>query len=127
VVGRIRFALERLDSPRHSSHVAQLFSLGIKIGLRLELVGLAGEDLSSSIWMSKLSAVSLGSARAGLCGGQVRSLPVGERFDLPDFIMDFTSLMPNQSPEPTRIGAVCFAQEFSVYHAAGSGWLSFFR
>jgi hypothetical protein len=29
VVGRIRFALERLDSPRHSSQVAQLFSLGV--------------------------------------------------------------------------------------------------
>jgi len=29
VVGRIRFALERWDSPRHRSHVAQLFSLGI--------------------------------------------------------------------------------------------------
>jgi hypothetical protein len=28
VVGRIRFALERFDLPRHSSHVAQLFSLG---------------------------------------------------------------------------------------------------
>jgi hypothetical protein len=28
VVGRIRFALERLDLPRHSSHVAQLWSLG---------------------------------------------------------------------------------------------------
>ena len=26
--GRIRFALERLDSPSHRSHVAQLFSLG---------------------------------------------------------------------------------------------------
>ena len=26
--GRIRFALERFDSPRHRSHVAQLFSLG---------------------------------------------------------------------------------------------------
>jgi hypothetical protein len=30
VVGRIRFALERSDSPRHSSHVAQLFSLGLQ-------------------------------------------------------------------------------------------------
>ena len=29
MVGRIRFALERAGSPRHSSHVAQLFSLGI--------------------------------------------------------------------------------------------------
>ena len=28
MVGRIRFALERWDSPRRSSHVAQLFSLG---------------------------------------------------------------------------------------------------
>ena len=28
MVGRIRFALERLPSPRHRSHVAQLFSLG---------------------------------------------------------------------------------------------------
>jgi hypothetical protein len=28
VVGRIRFALERWDSPRHRSHVAQLVSLG---------------------------------------------------------------------------------------------------
>ena len=30
----------------------------------------------------------------------MRRLPVGERFDLPDFIMDFTSLLPNKSPEP---------------------------
>jgi hypothetical protein len=28
VVGRIRFALERFASQRHSSHVAQLWSLG---------------------------------------------------------------------------------------------------
>jgi hypothetical protein len=28
VVGRIRFALERFALPRHSSHVAQLWSLG---------------------------------------------------------------------------------------------------
>jgi len=54
--------------------VAQLSTLGIKIGLRLELVGLAGEDLSGSFEMRKLSAVSQDSARAGLCGGQVRQL-----------------------------------------------------
>ena len=29
MVGRIRFALERFASPRHRSHVAQLFSLGV--------------------------------------------------------------------------------------------------
>ena len=46
--------------------------------------------------MSKLSAVSQDSARAGLCGEQVRSRRICERFDLPDFIMDFTSLMPSR-------------------------------
>jgi hypothetical protein len=54
--------------------VAQLFSLGIKIGLKLELVGWSGEDLSSSIQMSKLSEVSQGLARARLRVGQVRQL-----------------------------------------------------
>ena len=54
--------------------MAQLFSLGIKIGLWFELVDLVGEDLSSLIQMSKLWAVSQDSARVGLCGEQVRSL-----------------------------------------------------
>jgi len=74
--------------------------------------------------MSKLSAVSQDSARAGLCGEQVRCLPVGERFVLPDFIMDFTSLMPNKSPEPTAVGACSSAV---AVHVAGRRWLSFFR
>jgi hypothetical protein len=74
--------------------------------------------------MSKLSAVSQDSARAGLCGEQVQSLPVGEHFDLPGFIMDFTSLMPNKSPEPTAVGAVRSAV---AVHAASRRWLSFFR
>jgi hypothetical protein len=38
--------------------VAQLFSLGIKIGLRFYRAGWFGDDLSSLIQMSKLSAVS---------------------------------------------------------------------
>jgi hypothetical protein len=54
----------------------------------------------------------------------VRSLPVGERFDLPDFIMDFTSLLPNKSPEPTAVGACSSA---IAVHAASRRWLSFFR
>ena len=74
--------------------------------------------------MRKLRRVSLVSARAGLCGEQVRSLPVGERFDLPDFIMDFTSLMPNKSPEPTPITAVSSA---IAAHVVNTAWLSFFR
>jgi hypothetical protein len=104
--------------------VAQLFSLGIKIGLRLELVGLAGEDFGSSIWVRKSRTSSLGSARAGLCGEQVRSRQICERFDLPDFIMDFTSLMPNKSPEPTAVGAVSSAV---AVHVTSRRWLSFFR
>ena len=104
--------------------MAQLFSLGIKIGLRLELVGSSGEDLSSSICMSKLSAVSLVSARAGLCGEQVRSRRICERSDWLGFIMDFTSLMPNKSPEPTAVGP--FSSAFAV-HVVGRRWLSFLR
>jgi len=44
-----------------------------------------------------------------------------ERLDLPDFIMDFTSLMPNKSPEPTAVGAAVPS------HAVVRRWLSFFR
>jgi len=47
-----------------------------------------------------------------------------ERFDLPDFIMDFTSLMPNKSPEPTAVGP--FSSAFAV-HVASRRWLSFLR
>ena len=49
---------------------------------------------------------------------------MSERFDLLDFIMDFTSLMPNKSPEPTAVGAVSSAV---AVHVAGRRWLSFFR
>jgi hypothetical protein len=48
--------------------------------------GLAGEDSGSSIWMSKISAVRLSSARAVSSGEQVWSLTICERWDLPDFI-----------------------------------------
>ena len=74
--------------------------------------------------MSKLSAVCQDSARAGLMRRASAALAVGERFDLPDSIMDFTSLMPNKSPEPTAVGAVRSA---IAVHAAGRRWLSFFR
>jgi len=36
--------------------------------------------------MSKLPIVRMVLARAGLCGEQVRSCQMHERFDLPDFI-----------------------------------------
>ena len=74
--------------------------------------------------MSKLSAVSQDLARAGLCGEQMRSRQICERFDLPDFIMDFTSLMPNKSPEPTAVGA---GRSAIAVHAASRRWLSFLR
>jgi hypothetical protein len=74
--------------------------------------------------MSKLSAVSLDSARAGLMRRASAELAVGERFDLPDFIVYFTSLMPNKSPEPTAVGP--FSSAFAV-HVVGRRWLSFLR
>jgi hypothetical protein len=74
--------------------------------------------------MRRFRRVSQVSARAGLCGEQVRSRRICERFDLPDYIMDFTSLMPNKSPEPTAVGAVRSA---IAVHAASRRWLSFFR
>ena len=78
------------------------------------------------IWveMSKLSAVSQDSARAGLMREQVRQLGIAERFDLPDFIMDFTSLMPNKSPEPTAVAA---GRSAIAVRVASRRWLSFFR
>jgi hypothetical protein len=74
--------------------------------------------------MSKLSAVSQDSARAGFMRRASAALAIGERFDLPNSIMDFTSLMPNKSPEPTAVGAVSSAV---AVHAASRRWLSFFR
>jgi len=74
--------------------------------------------------MSKSRRVSLVSARAGLVRRASAALAIGERLDWPDFIMDFTSLMPNKSPEPTAVGAVSSA---IAVHVAGRRWLSFFR
>ena len=74
--------------------------------------------------MYKPSEVSQDSARAGLTRRASAALVVGERLDLPDFIMDFTSLMPNKSLEPTADGVVSSA--IAVY-AASRRWLSFFR
>jgi hypothetical protein len=40
------------------------------------------------------------------------------------FYLDFISLMPNQSPEPTAVGACSSA---IAVHVASRRWLSFFR
>jgi hypothetical protein len=74
--------------------------------------------------MSKLSAVSHDSVRAGSHGEQVRNLTICERWDLPDFIMNFTISWPNKTLEPTAVGAVSSAV---AVHAASRRWLSFFR
>jgi hypothetical protein len=74
--------------------------------------------------MRKSRRVSLVSARAGLMRRVSAELVIGERFDLPDFIMDFTSLLPNKSPEPTAVGA---GRSAVAVHVAGRRWLSFFR
>ena len=62
--------------------------------------------------------------RRRLCLCHILLFAVGERFDLPDFIMDFTSLMPNKSPEPTAVGA---CRSAIAVHVASRRWLSFFR
>ena len=49
---------------------------------------------------------------------------MGEPCDLLDFIMEFTSLMPNKSPEPTAVGA---GRSAVAVHVASRRWLSFFR
>ena len=85
---------------------------------------MAGEDSGSSIWMSKISAVRLSSARAGSHGGPVRSRRIGERLDLSDFIMNFTFSWPNKTLEPTAVGVVSSA---IAVHVAGRRWLSFLR
>jgi hypothetical protein len=77
--------------------------------------------------MSKLSAVSQDSARAGLMRRASAELAIGERFDLPDFIMDFTSLMPNKSLETTPVGGFRLPRRFQWFHIAVPGCLSFFR
>jgi hypothetical protein len=74
--------------------------------------------------MRQISAVRLSSARAGLHGEQVRRLPICERWDLPDFIMNFTISWPNKTLEPTADGVVSSA---IAVHAASRRWLSFFR
>jgi hypothetical protein len=74
--------------------------------------------------MSKISAVRFGLARAWRCELTGRSFPIGGRSDWLGFIMDFTALMPNKSPEPTAVGAVRSA---IAVHAVSRRWLSFLR
>jgi hypothetical protein len=52
---------------------------------------------------------------------------MGERFDLPDFIMDSTSLMPNKSPEPTAVGPFSLPRSRGLADIASRRWLSFLR
>ena len=69
--GRIRFALERLDSPRHSSPVAELFSSGIEhmhVILAEDIGGwlVAGALLLGSLATSVLALGALFSAYRGM-------------------------------------------------------------
>ena len=55
MVGRIRFALERLGPPRHRSHVAQLYSLGAQIPAICHAVHSA---MVSTFWAVRAAARS---------------------------------------------------------------------
>ena len=87
------------------------------------MVGLA-KIRAVSFAMRQISAVRFGLARAWWCELTGRSFPKCERSDWLGFIMDFTSLMHNKSPEPTAVGAVRSAVAVRV---AGRRWLSFLR
>jgi hypothetical protein len=108
----------------HTSAVGSAFFVRPRGGFGFYFAGLAGEDSGSSIWMSKISAVRLGLARADSHSGQVRSRRIGERLDLPDFIMRFTISWPNKTLEPTADGACSSA---IAVHAVSRRWLSFLR
>ena len=75
--------------------------------------------------MQRHSRVSLGSGsrwfHTASTGG---SLPFTEREFTPEFIMRFTFSWPNQSLEPTAVGA--FSSAVAV-HVASRRWLSFLR
>ena len=71
--------------------------------------------------MSKLARIQL--APVSRCE-QVRQLVIDERWDLPDFIMNFTISWPNKTLEPTADGVVSSA---IAAHAASRRWLSFLR
>jgi hypothetical protein len=71
--------------------------------------------------MSKLARIQLAPV---LCSEQVRSRRIGERWDLPDFIMNITISWPNKTLEPTADGVVSSA---IAVHATSRRWLSFFR
>ena len=107
--------------------MAQLSTLGIKIGLMVELVGWSGEVFGGSVFMSKISAVRFGLARAWRCELTGRSFPIGGRSDWPGFIMDFTSLMPNKSPEPTPVTPALLSRSRRLADVISPAWFSFFR
>ena len=52
---------------------------------------------------------------------------MGERCASLDFIMDFTSLMPNKSPEPTAVTHGSCPRDRGLFHIVSRRWLSFFR
>ena len=138
MVGRIRFALERFASPRHRSHVAQLWSLGhfahdetkrlfwIWICFRIR-------NFVASVSERSYQFVFVVSQRQHQAAHHIWS-QIGWRvvgcFSVrrADCIFDevmicfMTDQWPNKSPEPTAV-ARCFC--FSG--AASRRWLSFFR
>ena len=89
----------------------------------IELVTLAGDDLSSYLLMSQISAVSLGSARAGSRRGQVRSRRICERHCFMEFLSAATAswLRSRRSQPPLAL-----AVPLSRYASRLAGWPQLF-
>ncbi len=90
----------------------------------IELAGLAGDDLSSLILMSQISAVSLGLARAGFEPRASAAHRVLRASFFMEFLTAATASWPNKSPEPTAVGA---CRSAIAVHVASRRWLSFLR
>ena len=112
--------------------MAQLFSLGIAAALFCELLAGAAKTFASPVTMlrSLMTAVvaqfvfvfAVGTFTADVWLDEFAAFGAGFHF-----MSVLMSLMPNKSPEPTRVGAVSNPRRLLVCIVAGRGWLSFFR
>ena len=128
MVGRIRFALERFASPRHRSHVAQLFSLGHERLLGFVVSQIGRRRFSAVRFLVSLAADILDGARLALiCRRRASAAASGERQRfLSDVFMKIHETWPNKSLEPTPITpSVC--REVTRWRKSPAAWLSFFR
>jgi len=139
VVGRIRFALERFGLPRHSSHVAQLFSLDCDPAVS------GSARLRGKTYTGKMRVLTIPSAlRSGHCGaselaaasdlrsgaalgqeGWATQPKVGQVFLRTTATTGGSQ--SNQPLEPIPMGCFRLASMIQLIQIVGAVWLSFGR